>query len=77
MSMVASFLGMDMPEPIKEKMIEIHWDRSPTDPRKIRQTIILDFGKTDWDPHKAVVKAGYVIRTIRRQFGVRLSRIQQ
>lgn len=77
MSMVASLLGMDMPEPIKEKMIEIHWDRSPTDPRKIRQTIILDFGKTDWDSHKAVTKAGYVVRTIRRQFGVRLSRIQQ
>ena len=75
--MVMQFLGMDMPEPIKEKMIEIHWDRSPSDSRKIRQHIILDFGKTDWSPHEAVEKAGYVIRTIRRQFGVKLSRIQQ
>ena len=75
--MVLQFLGMDMPEPIKEKMIEIHWDRSPTDPRKIRQTIIFDFGKTDWSSSKAVDKLGFVIRTIRRQFGVRLSRIQQ
>jgi len=75
--MVMAFLGMDMPEPIIEKMIEIRWDRSPSDPRKIRQHIILDFGKTDWDPHKAVVKAGFVVRTIRRQFGVKLSRIQQ
>jgi len=75
--MVIRLFGMDMPDPIKEKMIEIHWDRSPTDPSKIRQHIILDFGKTDWDAHKAVTKAGYVIRTIRRQFGVKLSRIQQ
>ena len=73
----ASLLGMDMPEPINEKMIQIYWDRSPSDPRKIREHIILDFGKTDWSPEKAVDKAGYVIRTIRRQFGVKLSRIQQ
>jgi len=77
MLMFGSLFGMDMPEPIKEKMIEISWDRSPSDPRKIRQHIILDFGKTDWSPEKAVDKAGYVIRTIRRQFGVKLSRIQQ
>ena len=75
--MVMSFFGLDMPEPIREKMIEISWDRSPTDSRKIRQHITLDFGKTDWSPDKAVEKAGYVIRTIRRQFGVKLSRIQQ
>lgn len=75
--MIMQLLGMDMPEPIREKMIEISWDRSPSDPRKIRQHIILDFGKTDWDAHTAVVKAGYVIRTIRRQFGVKLSRIKQ
>ena len=75
--MVMSFLGLDMPEPIKERMIEISWDRSPADPRKIRQHIILDFGKTDWDANTAVEKAGYVIRTVRRQFGVKLSRIQQ
>lgn len=75
--MVMQFLGMDMPEPIKEKMIEVRWDRSPSDPRKIRQTIIFDFSKTDWSPEKAVDKMGYVIRTIRRQFGVKLSRIQQ
>jgi len=70
-------LGCDMPEPIKEKMIEIYWDRSPSDPRKIRQHIILDFGKVDWSSEKAVDKASYVIRTIRRQFGVKLSRIKQ
>lgn len=75
--MVMSMLGMDMPEPIKEKMIEIRWDRSPSDPRKIRQTYIIDFGKTDWSPEKAVNKAGFVVRTIRRQFGVKLSRIKQ
>ena len=75
--MVMQFLGMDMPETIKEKMIEVYWDRSPSDSRKIRQHIIFDFGKTDWSPTKAVDKMGYVIRTIRRQFGVRLSRIQQ
>lgn len=72
-----ALFGLDMPEPIKEKMIEIYWDRSPSDPRRIRQHIILDFGKTDWGPDKAVDKAGFVIRTIRRQFGVKLSRIQQ
>ncbi len=72
-----SLFGLDMPEPIKEKMIEIYWDRSPTDSRRIRQHIILDFGKTDWTPEKSVDKAGYVIRTIRKQFGVRLSRIKQ
>ena len=75
--MVMQFLGMDMPEPIKEKMVEIHWDMSPSDPRKIRQTIIFDFGKTDWNPDKAVDKLGYVIRSIRRHFGVKLSRIRQ
>lgn len=75
--MVMAFLGMDMPEPIIEKMVEIRWDRSPSDPRKIRQTIVFDFGKTDWEPDKAVDKLGFVIRTIRRQFGVKLSRIQQ
>jgi len=75
--MVMSFLGMDMPEPIKEEMIEIRWSRSPSDPRKICQTIIFDFGKTDWSPDKAVNRLGYVIRTIRRQFGVKLSRIKQ
>lgn len=70
-------LGLDMPEPIKEKMIEIRWDRSPSDPRKIRQHIILDFGKTDWKPEKCAAKGGYVIRTIRRYFNVKLSRIKQ
>ena len=75
--MVMRFLGMDMPDPIKEKMVEIYWDRSPSDPSRIRQHIILDFGKTDWPPEKAVEKAGYVVRTIRRQFGVKLSRIHQ
>ena len=74
---VMSMLGLDIPEPIKEKMIEIYWDRSPTDRSKIRQHIILDFGKTDWSPDKAVDKAGYVVRTIRRHFGVKLSRIKQ
>ena len=75
--MIRSLLGLDMPEPIKEKMIEIYWDRSPSDPQKVRQHFILDFGKTDWSPEKAVNKAGYVVRTIRRNFGVKLSRIQQ
>ena len=74
---IMGMLGLGMPESIKEKMIEIYWDRSPTDPRKIRQHIILDFGKTNWSPEKAADKARYVIRTIRRQFGVKLSRIQQ
>jgi len=75
--MVMSLFGMKMPDPIKEKMIEISWDRSPTDPSRIRQHIIFDFGKTDWNPDKAVDKMGFVVRTIRRQFGVKLSRIQQ
>lgn len=75
--MIMSLLGLDMPEPIKEKMIEIYWDRSPSDSRRIRQHIILDFGKTTWGPEKSVDKAGYVIRTIRRHFGVKLSRILQ
>ena len=75
--MVMGSLGLDMPEPIKEKMIEIYWDRSPTDSRKIRQHFIIDFGKTDWTPDKAVGKAGYVVRCIRRHFGVKLSRIRQ
>jgi len=75
--MVMSFLGLDMPEPVEEKMVKISWDRSPANSRKIRVHIILDFGKTDWSPEKAADKQGYVVRTIRRYFGVKLSRIKQ
>lgn len=75
--MVMRFLGLDMPEPVKEKMVEISWDRSPTDPRKIREHIILDFGKTDWSPEEASDRSIRVIRTIRRQFGVKLSKVRR
>jgi len=75
--MVMSFLGLDMPEPVEEKMVKISWDRSPANSRNIRVHIILDFGKTDWSPEKAADKQGYVVRTIRRYFGVKLSRIKQ
>lgn len=75
--MVLGLLGMDMPQPIKEGAVEISWDRSPTNPKKIRTHIILDFGKTDWTPEKAATKQGHVVRTLRRYFGVKLPEIRQ
>ena len=68
---------MSMPSPITEGAVTVWWDRSPSDSHKIRQHIILDFGKTDYDPEVAANKATDVVRTVRKEFHVCLARIQQ
>lgn len=72
-----SLFGFDMPKPIEEKPVKISWDRSPSNPRKIVTTIVLDFGELDWSPEKAADKQRLVINSIRRHFSVKLERIRR
>lgn len=75
--MVMSFFELDMPKPVEENAVKISWDRSSIDRRKIRTTIVLDFGKVDWSPEKAAEKQRLVINQVRRSFGVKLERIRK
>ncbi len=75
--MIMSFLGLDMPEPVTEKGVNIRWDRSSTDSRKIRVTITLDFGKTNLEPEKAARLICRIAQILRYPMKVRLDRIMR
>jgi len=77
MSMVASFLGMDMPEPVHEKGVSIRWDRSSKDPRKIVTTIKLDFAETDLGATEAGHLICRIAQMLRRPMKVKLDRIKR
>ena len=77
MSMMASFLGLDMPEPVHEKGVHIEWERSSKDPRKIKTTITLDFAETTLSGPEAGRLICRIAQMLRRPMKVRLDRIMR
>jgi len=77
MSMLERFLGLDMPEPVDEGGVNIRWDRSPNDSRKIRTTIVLDFAKTSLSGEEAGHLICRIAQMLRRPMKVKLDRIKR
>ena len=75
--MLGALLGLDMPEPVSEGGVLIKWERSSADPRKIKTTIILDFGKTTLAPEKAGLLICRIAQMLRYPMKVKLDRISR
>ena len=65
---------MEIPEPEIEGPVSIYWYRSNTDPRKIVSLFQIDFGKTDIDPIKAANINLAIVRLLRQELNVKLTR---
>ncbi len=77
MAGIMSLLGMDMPEPVREKGVTIRWERSSKDPRKIKATIVLDFAETTLTGQEAGHLINRIAQMLRRPMKVKLNGIMR
>ena len=64
---------MDIPNPIEEKAVKVHWRQSTTDSRKIVSIFEIDFGKTTLEPTAAASIQRAVVAVLRASLGVKLT----
>ncbi len=67
---------MDIPSPIEEGAVKIHWRQSITDPRKVVSIFEIDFGRTKLNPTEAANIGKAVVVLLRASLGATLSQFR-
>jgi len=64
---------VEIPNPIEEGAVRVHWRSSLADPRKVVTIFEIDFGKTKLNPISAANVSRAVVALLRTSLGVKLT----